>query len=1057
MMIHFEKLYNNGKIILFLLVLHSGVFGNVYGNSYENSSFLESSDTIKRQELEVTGTVTDNEGIPLMGVNILIQGTIIGTMTDFDGNYVLEKVPSNAYIEFSYLGFTTKLVAVEGKDILNITLEANVEVLDDVVVIGYGTQKKSDVTGAIASVDIETFEKTVSPFATQSLQGLVSGVHVTSNTGAPGEGAQIRIRGIGSISGGGGNAPLYIVDGVPTKNALDYLSPLDIENISVLKDAASSAIYGSRASNGVVIVTTKKGKKGRGGKLTFSSLLGTQTKGRLTEMTNRDEYIEVYNEAADNDNALLPPDQVILHRKKIGVDYAQTLPDEDHLDAIFRTATLQQYHLGFSGSSDKITYNMSGGYFDQEGILLGSSYNKLTGKVSVNSEVKSWLNVGFNLNVYKDETEIVGSSGDGFGGNGGSAVRYAFFRTPAIPIYDAQGDYVDLPEFPGFFGDGYNPVGLLKNQDNVRRNYGLFGDINFKAKFSDQLSLVSTFGLDRSNYKQRRFNKNWGTGNRINNPNSLVVTNHLISNWSMSNVLNYNYSFKDIHTINALLGAETIGNASETVIATDRDFSDQNRLLVKLGNGKGIKTTRDTKSENNLQSFFGRINYNYDTKYFVSSLIRKDGSSRFKEGNRWGTFYSASLGWRVDKERFFENIGFINKWMFRVGYGAVGDQEIPNFAYLELIGSDYNYPFGTTGQLGSATVSLGNEDVQWATSNQIDIGADIDFFDGKLNMVVDYFHKTTENMLLQISIPSSGGYASPPVFNTGKVLNTGFEFELMYRHFGNENFSYSIKANAALLENEVLELNSPILGGRIANSIFATKTEEGQPIGAFYLYEMEGIFQNETDIITHAFQGNSILPGDVKYKDQNGDGFINDMDRSHLGSPIPDVTFGLNTEFNYKNIDLSVFVSGAYGQELYYQIARDIEGFYRPFNLTKRYYNERWTGEGTSNTQPRASWNANANNTKPSTRFLEDGSFIRLKNIQLGYSFSQKLTEKLNLDKLRIYTSASNLYTYTKYPGLDPEFSTSDNATAEGDLAAGIDWGTYPNAVSLTLGLQLTF
>ena len=1001
---------------------------------------------------KVSGIVSDLNG-PLPGVSILVKETSIGVASDFDGVYTID-ADSKTILVFSYLGYITKEIPVNGMKVINVILLEDAQALDEIILVGYGTQKKSDVTGAISSVNIEAFEKSVSPYATQALQGLVSGVSVTSNTGAPGEGAQIRIRGIGSITGG--NTPLYIVDGVPTKNAMDYLSPLDIENISILKDAASSAIYGARANNGVVIITTKKGKKGRAPEITFSSLMGVQKRGILTEMANKDQYIELYNEAADNDNALLPPDQFILFRKKISTEYAQTLPNVNYLDEIFREANLQQYHLGFSGSSEKTNYSISGGYFDQEGILLGSSYNKITGKVSVNTEVKNWLNTGINLNVYKDKNNIVGSSGDGFGGNGGSAVRYAFFRTAAIPVYNSEGEYVDLPDNPGFFGDGYNPVGLLNNQDNVRRNYGLFGDINFKVKFTDQLSLTSTFGLDRSNYKQRRFDKTWGTGNRINNPNSLTVTTNLISNLSVSNVLNYNNTFMNIHNFSAILGAETIDNSSEAVYAIDRGFSDQNKQLVNLGNGKGIKTTNESSSENKLQSFFGRANYNYNKKYFVSALLRRDGSSRFKDGKRWGTFYSASLGWRIDKD-FFQKNEIINSWMLRLGYGSVGDQEIPNFAYLELIGKGHNYPFGNISQLGSTTVALGNENAQWATSNQIDIGTDISIFQGKLKFVIDYYHKTTENMLLQISIPSSSGYANAPVVNSGKVLNSGFEFEVNYNNRVSKDFSYSVKGNAALLHNEVLELNKPILGGRIDNSVFATKTEVGHSIGAFYLYEMEGIFQNETDVITHAFQGNNILPGDVKYKDQNGDGLINDLDRKHVGSPIPDVTFGLNTEFNYKNLDLSIFIAGAYGQELYYQIATDIEGFYRPFNLTQRYYNERWTGEGTSNTQPRASWNAKGNNTKPSTRFLEDGSFIRVKNIQLGYNFGEKILTKIKMDKLRIYTSASNLFTLTKYPGLDPEFSTSDNSKGEGDLASGIDWGTYPNALSINLGVQLTF
>lgn len=1033
-------------IILVMLLLFSKT-----SFAYSENNDLK----IELQQSLIKGTVVDVNGIPISGAAVLIKDSKIGVLTDFDGNFELENVSASMFIEISYIGFETQKIAVLDQKVFHIVLKENLESLEEVVIVGYGTQKKSDLTGSISVVDIESFEKTVSPFASQSLQGLVSGVTVVSNSGAPGEGAQIRIRGVGSISGD--NAPLYIVDGVPTKNAMDYLSSNDIATINILKDAASTAIYGSRASNGVVLVTTKKGKKGVAPKIAYNSSYGFQKVGKLTEMTDTNEYAELYNEAADNDNALLPADQQILFRKKITPELLETLGNTNHLEAIFRDATFKQHHLSFSGGSEDISYSLSGSLFDQEGILLGSGYEKATGKIGLTAKINSWLTTGVNMNIYKDETQIVGSSGDGYGGNGGSAVRYAFFRTSAIPIYDENGGYVDLVPESAFFGNGYNPVGLLNYTDNVKRNHGVFGDVNFQIKFTDELFLVSTMGLDRSNSKQRRFDRTWGTNDRITNPNSLTVTNGVVSNWSISNVLNYSKTFHEKHTISSLVGIETIENSSETVWSSDRDFADQsNDLILTLGNGAGKQTVASDAYEDKLQSFFGSVNYNYEDTYFASALVRRDGSSKFKDGNRWGTFYSGSLGWRLDKD-LFQDHDVISNWMLRVGYGSVGDQNVKNFGYLDIIGKGFDYSFGDVSQLGYTTTSLGNEDLQWATSNQFDLGTDIVLYKGQLEITLDYYHKTTENMLLEVSIPTSNGYATAPVVNSGKVLNTGFEFDVSYQNYVSKDFSYSISANAALIHNEVIEMATPILAGRIDNNVYATKTEVGHEIGSFYLYEMEGIFQNEVDVITHAFQGDGILPGDVKYKDLNGDGFINDLDRTHVGSPIPDVTFGFNTEFKYKNIDFSVFISGAYGQELYYQIATDIEGFYRPFNLTQRYHDERWTGEGTSNTQPRASWKAKSNNTKPSTRFLEDGSFIRVKNIQLGYSILPKITEKLKIQKLRIYTAASNIYTFTKYPGLDPEMATSDNSANEGDLAAGIDWGTYPNAITLTMGLQITF
>lgn len=1001
----------------------------------------------------IAGTVSDNfGGIP--NVNIIVKNTSKSTISDINGEYQLLNIDSNAVLVFSCIGFATKEVAINGKNVINVTLTEDSKVLDEVVVVGYGTQKKGNITGAVAIVDVVALQKSVSPFVSQSLQGLVAGVTVTANTGAPGEGAKIRIRGVGSITGN--NDPIYVVDGVQTQNAMDYLSSEDIQSISVLKDGASTAIYGARANNGVVLITTKKGKKNQDTKIEYNSFFGTQTHGKLTKMASLEDYIKIYNEAADNDNALLPPDQVILFRKKITPEIAATLSNTDHLGSIFRTATSQRHHLNVSYGTEKTSINFSGGYFSQEGILLNSSYKKLNGKIAINSELKSWLNLGVNLNVFNDINHIVGSSGDGFGGNGGSAVRYAFFRTPALTIYDATGEYLDLPENSNFFGDGYNPVGLLNNQDNTKRNNGVFGNIDLKINFTKNLFLVSTFGFDRSNYKQRRFNKNWGTRGRINSPNSLAVTSNNINNTSISNVLNFNKDFNEIHHFSGLIGTESISDYEELVETTDRDFEDQNSILVLLGNGKGIKSTNEYRGGSKLLSYFGKANYDYDAKYFATAVVRRDGSSRFKSGNRWGTFYSGSLGWRIDKD-FLKNNNLINKWMLRLGYGAIGNQQVPLFSYVSKIGYNINYPFGGVSQQGSAVISLGNENLKWETSNQIDVGSDISFFKGKVDVAIDYYRKTTDNQLLGISIPSSLGYVSPPILNAGKVLNSGYELDVKYRNNTSKDFSYSIGANAALLHNEVLELDNPILAGRIDNNIYATKTEVGQPIGSFYLYEMEGIFQDATEIFTHAFQGNGIRPGDVKFKDQNGDGMIDDSDRKHQGSSIPKVTFGLNTDFQYKNIDLSLFVAGATGQKIYNQINTDIEGFYRPFNVTQRYVDEHWTGPGTSNTQPLASWSDKSNNTRPSSRFLEDGTYLRLKTVQIGYNFTKEIIEKLRLSKLRFYISASNLITLTKYSGLDPEFTTNDNSKSEGDKAAGIDFATYPNAVGIQTGLQLTF
>ncbi len=1010
-----------------------------------------------QQEFIIKGKVTDETGESLIGVNIIIEGTTTGTVTDFDGNYTLEVSDPNISLVFSYVGYLPVSIPVNGQSEINVVLQMDAIALDDVVVIGYGSQKKSDVTGSISTIKIDDITKISVPDISQAMQGLAAGVNITQNTGAPGEGVAVQIRGVGSVTGDG--SPLYIVDGVPTKDAMNTLSVSDIKSISVLKDAASAAIYGSRASNGVVLITTYKGSKDGNPRITFNSSTGFQKHGQLTEMCDKYEYAELFNEAADNFNNTIP-DNPELWRDKITDDILNSTPNINHLESIFRTAIIGNYYLGISGGNEKTQYNISGSYFGQEGILIGSDYEKLTGKISITSDVKDWLTVGANINITKSTTNIVGSSGDGYGGNGGSAVRYAFFRNPMIPIYDEEGEFVDLPDYPALMGDGYNPVGLLENTDNVKKAFSTFGDFNAKIKLTEDLNLVSIFGIDNNEYKQRRFNKTWGNSDsrKVNDINSLNVFHNSSFNWSWSNVLNYNKTINDIHNFNAILGIESVNNEFAVTEVNDRKFPDQNPVSVYLGNGLGIKTTYENKITYNLLSYFSRVNYNLKEKYFLSGLIRRDGSSRFSEENRWGTFYSVSLGWRIDKD-FFKDSDIIDQWKLRLSYGEVGNQEIPDFAYLERIKSGYQYPLGYDNQEGYATYKLGNEYVQWETSNQIDIGTDLFLYNRKLDISIDYYYKTTDNLLLGVSIPSSAGYADPPIVNTGKILNTGLELTIGYRKYSSDDFSYYIKANGALLHNEMLELDNPILAGRIDNGVYATKTEEGYPIGSFYLYEMEGIFQNEMEIVTHAFQGNGIEPGDVKFKDQNNDGIIDSEDRTHLGSSIPKITAGINIGLNYKQFDFSMFISGAYGHKIYNQIATDIEGFYRPFNLTQDYYDERWTGEGTSDTQPRASWEAKSNNARPSSRFLEDASYLKLKNIQIGYSLSETMLEKLSLTKLRIYCSGTNLYTLTNYSGLDPELTTSDNTlhSSEAFRVTGIDWGTYPAAFTISFGVQLTF
>jgi TonB-linked SusC/RagA family outer membrane protein len=581
-----------------------------------------------------------------------------------------------------------------------------------------------------------------------------------------------------------------------------------------------------------------------------------------------------------------------------------------------------------------------------------------------------------------------------------------------------------------------------------------------------ELKFKSDGGLNFDVVNQKRFNENWGTNLRINSPSTLNNTIILNSTVNFNNTLTYSKVIDEKHDLTVLAGTEAIKSVSRPMGATDYNFIDQIDNLRYLGQGLNIQSRGVFENDNRwaLFSLFGRATYSYQGKYLASANVRRDGSSRFSAANRYGTFYSGSVGWNIDKEPFMASLAkTISLLKVRASIGQLGNQDIGNYPWASLVASGYNYPFGTVQSpvSGYAIVSRGNSNVKWESSTQADIGLEIGLWNDKLVLVTDYFNKRTSDMLIPIPVPKTGGSAAAPYVNAGKVENKGFEAELTYKDRAGDVF-FNISGNVTFIKNKILSLTNgrPIPGGRIDNGVFATRTEEGHPIGSFFLYEMEGIFQNEGDIFTHAYQGNNIRPGDVKYKDIDGDGLITEKDRTHVGSAIPKATFGLNTNFEYKNFDLSLFFQSAVGNKIYYQVATDIEGFYRAFNVTQRVYDNRWKGEGTSNTQPRVSWMGSSNNKLPSTRFLADGSYVRMKNVQLGYSIKEDAAKKLGFRSARIYISAQNLLTLTRYPGMDPEMATSDNTRNEqfgGDVAAGIDWGTYPSARIYSLGVNLNF
>lgn len=1007
-------------------------------------------------QVKVSGTVTDSATKESMiGAGVLVKGTTNGVVTDMDGHYEITVPSGDVVLEFTCIGYSAQSVPVSGRSVINVAMDVDATVLEDVVVVGYSVQKKRDVLGAVSKVAGTELTKVPVASVSQSLQGRIAGVEVTTQTGAPGSSISVRVRGSSSISSS--NDPLYIVDGIPVESGLNNISPNDIENITVLKDASSAAIYGSRASNGVVLVTTKSGQKGSA-RISYNMQSGVQFHGHLTPMTNTAEYIQMYNEAATADNA-----SSVVKRPLIEGEYLKDFADVNHVKEIFQVAPINSHELSVSGGNDKTQYLVSGSYYGQKGIIRTTNYQRGSLRSNITSQVKDWLKVGLNINGSLSNQRMVSSSGDGYGsGEGGSVVRYAFFRNPAIPVYDSEGNYVDLPsEYYGnssyntFFGDGYSPEGLIDNTDRTSKTKSLLATGNILINFTKNIFLNTTAGVDYRDYTLRVFNPTWGSNNRINSSNNLDVNKVNDLNWTVNSTFNHRMNF-GAHSVNYLVGTELIKNHEESVGLSDTQFADTSKNLVYVGLGNGINRATQGESGSALMSFFASANYNYQSKYYVSAIIREDGSSRFSKKNRWGTFYSVSAGWNMEEEDFLKGLEAVNKLKIRAGYGAIGNQNIGLYAYNDRYTPNYYYAIGTGVVNGYAQTALANENLKWETSNQVNVGVDYEGFNNTFGVSVDYYYKVTKDMLVQESVPLSVGNLSAPWVNNGSVLNTGVDIEMFYRR-NFKDWGFDVTLNGGYLHNEVLSLNSPIQSGRVDSGVYATLTQVGHPIGSFYLYQMEGIFQSNTEIMLHANQGASgtIVPGDVKYKDINNDGVIDEKDRTFCGSAIPKFTAGLNLALNYKNWDFSMFFQGAFGQKIFSQINYDIEGYYRGFNLTKRYYKEHWTETNHSNTQPRASWSGKTNNVKASTRFLEDGSYVRLKNIQLGYNF--KMKENCPVSSCRLYVAGSNLLTFTKYSGLDPEMTVSTNSSSEGDRANGIDWGTYPVARSVTLGLNITF
>lgn len=1017
-------------------------------------------------EIRVTGKVLSAAGDPLAGASVKIKGTVLGTTTDSAGNFSLT-VPEEATLVISFVGYQPQEVPVGGKTSLSVTLQALPGNINEVVVIGYGTAKKKDLTGAVSVIGAKDVDGLPVGGTAQIMQGKAAGVAVTQVTGAPGDGVSVIIRGQSSF---GNTSPLYVIDGIPTADGINEIAPDDIASISVLKDAASASIYGARAANGVVLITTKKGGSGKP-HLSLNAYTGVQTIAHLIPMANSTQYLNAYNTAAANDYSASGQG----NREQLPTNMLDTLPNVNWQKAVLKNAQINNAQLSIGGSNENTQYIVSADYFNQKGMIINSGYDRFNLHTSITSTLNKIFKVGTNMNLAYSKTRQVGSSGDGYAAAGGSnpgasVVRYALFRTPTTPVKYSSGpyagQYVDLPntyDNTNVFGDGLNPVALAANTDRNFYNYTLLGDVFLEVTPIKNLTLKSDIGTNFVITDFKQFFPTWGIQRIQNSPNSLNQsnTNDFTYNWTNTGTYKLNLGR---HNVEFLVGTEIIHDDTKVLTASQSGFSDQSSTFQYLSNGSSLTPgVGGNEAVWALSSLFSRVSYAYDDKYLASFNFRRDGSSRLDPSDQWGNFYSGAVGWRIDREAFMQNIKPISLLKIRASLGQLGDQNaLSDYGYASLVGSNGYYAFGNTPVITSTIYAKGNPGLKWQTSTMGDAGFDLGLFEGAFSFSADYYHKITTNLLQAPQDPSSAGSVAAPAFeNNGKIVNRGFEFEASYRQRVNKDWSWDVTANLTTIHNEVLALinNQPIAAGRVDNNINATSTAVGHPVGAFYMIEQEGIFQNALDVFTHAYQGANIRPGDVKFKDINGDGVIDQNDRVYAGSPIPTMTYALTGHVSFKNFDLALFFQGVRGDKIYNQVATDIAGFYRPFNITKKVATESWHGEGTSNSLPLLSWNDAQNNKQMSTRFLESGDYLKLKNIQLGYNLGSPALSRLRIKSMRIYVSAQNVFTITKYTGQDPEMTTSADAASsnDGPKALNIDWGTYPAARTYTIGANINF
>lgn len=997
------------------------------------------------QGIKVSGRVTsaeDGEGLP--GVNVTIKGTASGTITDIEGAFTLEVPSEEAVLIFSYVGFEPQEVLVGNQTNFDIALSPDYTSLEEVVVIGYGTQKESDLTGAVGQVKSDDIDKYTYPDAAQAIQGRMAGVRVEANGGAPGANTLVTVRGNSTLSDQG---PLYVIDGMFT-NSMDMLNPSDIESISVLKDASASAIYGSRAANGVIIVTTKKGVKGRTS-IDVDVSRGIQETVSTLDWANARQYADIVNRARDNDGNPRFPANDSKFNPNI---------DSDIQAASLRTAPVTNANIRFAGGNENATFSISANHYDQEGILKESSFQR--------SSVRSFLT--FTKNRFKLEntiglTRTVNNPNDYF--------NKERDLLPTISIYDAEGNFSasDIPDTVGapsigtHYGVGNitNSLGLATLEDRTITKNLLIGSMNGSYEIIDGLTYKLNLALEASAQNNYTFRPSFSfNGSEVGNQPfaELRETNTNYLSTLVEHTLNYNKSF-GTHNLDAIAGyTNQLANTRYLGAVARRFPSNDIRVASAAEELSSMPSADLTKA---IQSVFGRVNYTIDDKYLFTATVRRDGSSLFKEGLRWGTFPSFALGWNLSNESFMAGVTAVKNIKLRASYGQVGSDNVPIYAINPELNLFSEYPIGV-GQDRATGYSITkgvNENITWETSKTTDIGAEFSTLQGRLKVTMDYFIKKSEDVLVELQLPLYTGFGNRVPFNTASITNKGFEFLASYSE-SKGSFVYNVTGNFTLLDNEVTALGdaTPIIEGQFtSNGLKGTKTDVGQPVSSFFGYVVDGIYQTDTEAAA-ANDANSPQAGDLKFKDIAGpegsgpDGMIDENDQTYLGSPIPKVEYGLNFSAEYKGFDVSLFFNGVAGNKILngnrYRGYFDTEGNYLADALNA------WTPDNTNTDIPRNTLSDPGFNRRMSDFYLEDGGYFRLRNFQLGYTLPGTNNEYLK--KVRVYTSIQNLFTLTKYTGYYPEVGRNTRGNRR-IFNMGVDEGAYPTARTYRLGVQVSF